>query len=87
MLELRQLCYEDLSEGMSETLTKHVSASDIVGFAEVSGDRNPIHLSEHFAARTPSGRASPMGFILRALSQPCLARVFRDPARSIFRRP
>lgn len=53
MLELRQLCYEDLSEGMSETLTKHVSASDIVGFAEVSGDRNPIHLSEHFAARTP----------------------------------
>lgn len=53
MLELRRLCYEDLAVGLSETLTKHVSSSDIVGFAEVSGDRNPIHLSEHFAARTP----------------------------------
>ncbi|WP_417685517.1 MaoC family dehydratase [Roseibium sp.] len=53
MLELQRLCFEDLQPGMSETLTKHVSSSDVVGFAEVSGDRNPIHLSEHFAAKTP----------------------------------
>lgn len=53
MLELQTLYFEDLSVGMEETLKKHVSSSDVVGFAEVSGDRNPIHLSEHFAARTP----------------------------------
>ncbi|SHL44399.1 MaoC family dehydratase [Roseibium suaedae] len=53
MLELQTLYFEDLSVGMEETLEKHVSSSDVVGFAEVSGDRNPIHLSEHFAARTP----------------------------------
>ena len=53
MLELRTLCFEDLENGMREEFTKHVSSSDVVGFAEVSGDRNPIHLSEHFAARTP----------------------------------
>ncbi|QFT33728.1 MaoC family dehydratase [Roseibium porphyridii] len=53
MLELQKLCFEDLKTGMSEELVKHVSSSDVVGFAEVSGDRNPIHLSEHFAARTP----------------------------------
>lgn len=53
MLELQTLYYEDLSVGMKESLSKTVRSSDVVGFAEVSGDRNPIHLSEHFAARTP----------------------------------
>ncbi len=53
MLELRTLYFEDLAVGMKETFTKTVLSSDVVGFAEVSGDRNPIHLSEHFAARTP----------------------------------
>ena len=49
---LRTLFFEDLSVGMTETLEKTVSASDVVGFAQLTGDRNPIHLSEHFAART-----------------------------------
>jgi len=45
--------FEDLAVGMSESLEKTVLGSDVVGFAQVSGDRNPIHLSEHFAAKTP----------------------------------
>jgi 3-hydroxybutyryl-CoA dehydratase len=55
MLPLRMLYFEDLSVGMTETLKKVIDASDVVGFAEVTGDRNPIHLSEHFAAKTPFG--------------------------------
>ena len=55
MLELRVLYFEDLAVGMSETFSKTVSSSDVVGFAEVTGDRNPIHLSQHFAAKTPFG--------------------------------
>lgn len=55
MLVLQTLYFEDLSVGQTETLSKKVSASDVVGFAEISGDRNPIHLSEHFAAQTPFG--------------------------------
>lgn len=53
--EMQSLYFEDLSVGMKETYAKHVSSSDVVGFAEISGDRNPIHLSEHFAAKTPFG--------------------------------
>jgi 3-hydroxybutyryl-CoA dehydratase len=55
MLTLQTLFFEDLSLGMTERLEKTVSSSDVVGFAEVTGDRNPIHLSEHFAAKTPFG--------------------------------
>ncbi|MBV9347304.1 MAG: MaoC family dehydratase [Pseudolabrys sp.] len=55
MLTLQTLYFEDLSVGMTETLSKTVDASDVVGFAAISGDRNPIHLSEHFAAKTPFG--------------------------------
>jgi len=55
ILELRTLYFEDLSLGMTERLSKTISSSDVVGFAEVTGDRNPIHLSEHFAARTSFG--------------------------------
>ncbi|MGH6727141.1 MAG: MaoC family dehydratase, partial [Pseudolabrys sp.] len=55
MLTLQTLCFEDLAVGMTERLDKTVASSDVVGFAEVTGDRNPIHLSEHFAAKTPFG--------------------------------
>ena len=55
ILTLRTLYFEDLSLGMTEKLAKTVVSSDVVGFAEVTGDRNPIHLSEHFAAKTPFG--------------------------------
>jgi 3-hydroxybutyryl-CoA dehydratase len=54
-LALRMLYFEDLSVGMTEELRKTIDAADVVGFAEVTGDRNPIHLSEHFAAKTPFG--------------------------------
>lgn len=52
-LDLQGHAFEDLYLGQSESYRRTVSASDVVGFAEISGDRNPIHLSEHFAARTP----------------------------------
>jgi 3-hydroxybutyryl-CoA dehydratase len=54
-LELKQHAFEDLSVGMRETYLKTVMSSDVIGFAQLSGDHNPIHLSEHFAARTPFG--------------------------------
>lgn len=54
-LELQNLFFEDLTVGRIERMSKTVSSSDIVGFAELTGDRNPIHLSQHFAARTPFG--------------------------------
>src|SRR3984893_11560167 len=53
--ELRILYFEDLSVGMTETLAKTIASSDVVGFAQLTGDRNPVHLSEHSAPKTTFG--------------------------------
>src|SRR5262245_24617792 len=66
-LALRTLYFEDLSVGMTEKFSKTISSSDVVGFAEVTGDRNPIHLSEHFAAKTPFGRRIAHGLYTASL--------------------
>jgi 3-hydroxybutyryl-CoA dehydratase len=55
MLPGLRILYFDLSVGMTETLAKTIASSDVVGFAQLTGDRNPIHLSEHFAAKTTFG--------------------------------
>ncbi|MCB1491412.1 MAG: MaoC family dehydratase [Rhodobiaceae bacterium] len=47
------LFFEDLEPGMSESLMRTVMNNDVIGFAELSGDANPVHLSEHFAVKTP----------------------------------
>jgi 3-hydroxybutyryl-CoA dehydratase len=47
--------FEELALGMRETICKTVENEDVIGFAELSGDHNPIHLSEHFARKTKFG--------------------------------
>jgi 3-hydroxybutyryl-CoA dehydratase len=44
--------FEDLKVGMEASFTRTVSEADIIAFAEVTGDKNPIHLDARFAATT-----------------------------------
>ena len=44
---------EDLTEGMTAVFGKTITDADILMFAGVSGDTNPVHLNEEFAAGTP----------------------------------
>ncbi len=44
---------DDLSVGQSAQMVRTVTEADIVLFAQVSGDNNPVHLDEAFAAQTP----------------------------------
>ena len=43
---------EDLTIGQTAELSKTVTESDIVMFAEVTGDTNPVHMDEEFASTT-----------------------------------
>jgi 3-hydroxybutyryl-CoA dehydratase len=48
--------FEDLAIGQSESLMRAVVERDLSLFAELSGDANPIHLSDEFAAGTKFGQ-------------------------------
>ena len=47
------LCLEDLSVGQTAELAHTVTDGDIRAFAAVSGDDNPVHLDDAYAAATP----------------------------------
>ena len=46
------ICIEDIEMGMTRHLRKIVTDKDIEMFAEVSTDRNPVHLSDDYAENT-----------------------------------
>ena len=46
------LYIEDLQPGMSAVWGKTITEADILMFAGVSGDTNPVHLNQEFAADT-----------------------------------
>ena len=83
MLPLRTLFFEDLSLGMTERLTKTVASSDVVGFAQLTGDRNPIHLSEHFAAKTSFRTRIAHGLYTASLISAVLGTRLPGPGRGL----
>jgi 3-hydroxybutyryl-CoA dehydratase len=44
--------FEDLAVGQTATFAKTITEADIVLFAGVSGDTNPVHLNEEYASQT-----------------------------------
>lgn len=44
--------FEDLEIGMEASFQRVVTDGDIVAFAEVTGDKNPVHLDAAYAAKT-----------------------------------
>ncbi|MCR9214400.1 MAG: MaoC family dehydratase [Proteobacteria bacterium] len=50
--ELHGYFLEDLSVGMSAMYAKTVTEADILMYAGVSGDTNPVHLNAEFAENT-----------------------------------
>jgi 3-hydroxybutyryl-CoA dehydratase len=49
---LHGLYFEDLAVGQTASFAKTVTEADIVGFAGISGDFNPVHINEDFAKGT-----------------------------------
>ncbi|HBZ45115.1 MAG TPA: (R)-hydratase [Maritimibacter sp.] len=61
------ICIEDLEIGMMRHVTKEVTDRDIEMFAEVSTDRNPVHLDEAYAQDTIFGGRIAHGMLTAGL--------------------
>jgi 3-hydroxybutyryl-CoA dehydratase len=64
---LKVLYFEDLYVGLREVLLKTVMESDVIGFARLSGDDNPIHLCDVYAAHTRFGQRIAHGLYTASL--------------------
>jgi len=61
------ICIEDIEIGMVRSLTKEITDRDIALFAEVSTDRNPVHLDEDYAQDTIFGGRIAHGMLTAGL--------------------
>lgn len=71
MLENRT--YDELDVGDTATTRHTVSERDLILFATVSGDVNPVHLDEEFAATTPFKGRIAHGMLSGALISAAIA--------------
>jgi 3-hydroxybutyryl-CoA dehydratase len=68
-----------IKEGDVASLTKLMSDQDIVWFAEASGDRNPIHLDDNYAATTQFGKRIAHGLLVAGLISAVLGTQLPGP--------
>lgn len=68
----------DLKIGDQFSTTKHITDAVVRAFAELSGDFNPIHLDEEFAAKTQFGKRIAHGMISGALISAVLGYEFKE---------
>jgi acyl dehydratase len=68
----------DLKVGDKFSTSKQITDSVVRAFAELSGDFNPIHLDEEFAAKTRFGKRIAHGMISGALISAVLGYEFKE---------
>jgi acyl dehydratase len=64
--QLRGLTFDQFEEGqVFETMSRTITETDVVNFAGISGDYNPLHTDEEFMKGSPTSSASSRGRRLR----------------------
>ena len=68
-----------LKVGDAAEISRTVTDEDVRAFAEVTGDRNPVHLDEEYAATTRFGRPIAHGMLGASLISAVLANELPGP--------
>lgn len=69
----------DLEAGRTATRSMTVTEEHVRRYAELTGDRNPLHFDPGFAARTPFGRLTAQGGIATGLLHALVAEDMPGP--------
>ena len=83
-LNISNYCYEEIEIGQNICVNRTISGDDIKLFAALSGDLNPLHLDEDYAATTAFGKPIAHGMLCGALISATVAMNFPGPG-SIYR--
>src|SRR5437660_703644 len=69
---MKTLYYEDLAtDEVYSTVGRTVTETDIVNFAGLSGDFNPLHMDAEFGKETVYGQRVAHGLLVLAISDGC----------------
>ena len=79
MSQLENVSYEEITIGQTASYSKTVSEQDIQLFAIISGDANPVHLDEAYAAQTQFQERIAHGMLTGALVSAAIATELPGP--------
>ncbi|MGE9763811.1 MaoC family dehydratase [Pseudomonas sp. PDM20] len=79
MTSVQNVPYEELEVGQKANFQRSVTERDIQLFAEVSGDRNPVHLDAEYAATTQFKERIAHGMLTGALISAAIATTLPGP--------
>lgn len=79
MTSVQNTPYEELEVGQKANFKRSVTERDIQLFAEVSGDRNPVHLDADYAATTQFKERIAHGMLTGALISAAIATTLPGP--------
>ena len=61
--KLDGMAIDEICVGMSASYSQTITDADIKSFAGISGDNNPVHMNEEYAAESRFGKRIAHGFI------------------------
>lgn len=78
-MKARSVPFDALKVGDESSFIREVTEGDVRAFAQLSGDTNPVHLDEDYAAQTPFKGRIVHGTILNAHVSAALATKLPGP--------
>jgi 3-hydroxybutyryl-CoA dehydratase len=66
-MKAKEVKFEDIKKGHTASFKKVITENDVQKFAELSGDKNPLHVDERYATTTVFGRRIIHGMFIGAL--------------------